>query len=196
MWPRYPHLAGTTSLAVYYYFGDGPPAEGLQDEGGFYRKVVSRFAVHPDQADHYLVEQDLVKQDLVKQGRAQAAAASGSSYSITVCDVSTTMAHPECEPQHIVRLSADYYKGDRSMRESGFDISFRFGAYGSATHHYASMCLNSLLYKAERDIEQISVLVGKASEAKVWKERAETRKDRIRQYLWDAERGFFFDYEF
>src|SRR5882762_10653540 len=132
MWTRDPHLAGATSLARYYDFGEGPPAEGLQDEGGFYRKVVSHFAVHPDQADHYLVEQDLVKQD-----RAQAAAATGSSYGITVCDVSTTMAHPECEPQHVVRLSADYYKGDRSMRESGFDISFRFGAYGSATHHYA-----------------------------------------------------------
>jgi alpha,alpha-trehalase len=201
MWTRDPHLAGSTGLARYYDFGDGPPAEGLQDESGFYRKVVSHFAVHPDQADHYLVEQDLVEQDLVKrdpvkQGRAQAAAASGSSYGITVCDVSTTMAHPECEPQHVVRLSADYYKGDRSMRESGFDISFRFGAYGSATHHYAPVCLNSLLYKTETDMDQISVSIGKASEAKAWRERAEARKRRMQQYLWDGDRGFFFDYDF
>ncbi len=191
MWTRDPHLAGPTGLARYYDFGDGPPAEGLQDEGGFYRKVVSHFMVHPDQADHYLVEQDLVKQET-----GQAAAGPGSSYGITVCDVSTTMAHPECEPEHVVRLSADYYKGDRSMRESGFDISFRFGAYGSATHHYAPVCLNSLLYKTETDMDQISVSIGKASEAKAWRARAEARKRRMQQYLWDGDRGFFFDYDF
>jgi len=106
------------------------------------------------------------------------------------------MAHPECEPAHVVRLSADYYKGDRSMRESGFDISFRFGAYGSATHHYAPVCLNSLLYKTETDMDQISVWIGKASEAKAWKARAEKRKSRMQQYLWDGDRGFFFDYDF
>lgn len=195
MWTRDPHLAGPTGLARYYDFGDGPPAEGLQDEGGFYRKVVSHFAVHPDQADHYLVKQDLVHPELVKQERGQAAAASGATYGITVCDLSTTMAHPDCEPQHVVRLSADYYKGDRSMRESGFDISFRFGAYGSATHHYAPVCLNSLLYKTETDMDQISVWVGKASEAKVWRARAEKRKSRMQQYLWDGDRGFFFDYD-
>src|SRR6202521_4977877 len=184
MWTRDPHLAGVTSLARYYDFGDGPPAEGLQDEGGFYRKVVSYFMVHPDQADHYLVEQE------------QAAAAPGASYGITVCDVATTMAHPACEPAHAARLSAVSYKGDRSMRESGFDISFRFGAYGSATHHYAPVCLNSLLYKTETDMAQISVSIGKESEAKAWRARAEARKGRIQQYLWDGDRGFFFDFDF
>jgi alpha,alpha-trehalase len=177
MWTRDPHLAGPTTLARYYDFGDGPPAEGLQDEGGFYRKVVSHFMVHPDQADHYLVE----------QGREQAAVGPGSSYGITVCDVSMTMARPECEPERVVRLSADYYKGDRSMRESGFDISFRFGPYGSATHHYAPVCLNSLLYKTERDMDQISVWIGKASEAKAWRARAEARKSRVQQYFWDGD---------
>ena len=186
MWTRDPHLAGSTDLARYYDFGDGPPAEGLQDEGGFYRDVASYFMVHPEQADHYLVEQ---KQGQADDGR-------GASYVIKVCDVEVTMAHPECAKERIVRLSADYYKGDRSMRESGFDISFRFGAYGSGTHHYAPMCLNSLLYKAERDIEKISGLIGKASETKLWSARAEARKGRIQKYLWDPERGFFFDYEF
>jgi alpha,alpha-trehalase len=106
------------------------------------------------------------------------------------------MARPECEPQRIIRLSADYYKGDRSMRESGFDISFRFGAYGAATHHYAPVCLNSLLYKTEKDLEHISELLGKRPEAKIWRERAEVRKQNMGQYLWDGERGLFVDYNF
>jgi len=186
MWTRDPHLAGSTGLARYYDFGEGPPAEGLQDEGGFYRKVVSHFTVHPEQADHYLVE----------QGRGQTAAVPESSFRIMVCDDSTTASHPQCEPEHVVRLSADYYKGDRSMRESGFDISFRFGAYGAATHHYAPVCLNSLLYKTETDIAQISEWLGKASETKVWRTRADVRKSRMQQLLWDGNSGLFFDYDF
>jgi alpha,alpha-trehalase len=184
LWTHDPHLAGSTGLARYYDFGEGPPAEGLQDEGGFYRKVISNFMVHPEQADHYLVEQD----------KGKAPAAPGSSYAITVCDVSVTMARGDCEPERVIRLSADYYKGDRSMRESGFDISFRFGAYGAATHHYAPDCLNSLLYKTEQDMAQISQWLGKSSEAANWKARAETRKKNIQQYLWDQQGGLFFDY--
>src|ERR1700693_432816 len=129
-------------------------------------------------------------------GEGPRAAALGSSYSITVCDVSTTMAHQECEPQRVVRLSADYYKGDRSMRKSGFDISFRFGAYGSATHHYAPVCLNSLLYKTEKDMEQISELLGRVDEAKKWRVRAKARQKSIQQYLWDSSRGLFLDFDF
>ena len=186
MWTRDPHLASSTGLARYFDFGDGPPAEGLQDEGGYYRDVVTYFMLHPDQANHYLVEQIAGKP----------AGGQGSSYSINACDVATTMARPECGTEHIVRLSADYYKGDRSMRESGFDISFRFGAYGSATHHYAPVCLNSLLYKIEKDMDQISVLIGKAPDAKVWRTRAVTRQSRMQQYLWNNESGFFVDYDF
>jgi alpha,alpha-trehalase len=186
MWAREPHLAGTIGLARYFDFGEGPPPEGLQDEGGFYRKVISHFMVHPEQADHYLVEQE----------KGKAGTAPGSSYSITVCDLALTMARPECEPARVIRLSADYYKGDRSMRESGFDISFRFGAYGAATHHYAPVCLNSLLYKTEKDMEQISELLGKRDQAKQWHARAEARKKSIDQYLWNSQQGLFFDYEF
>src|ERR1700754_1669159 len=104
------------------------------------------------------------------------------------------MGRPECGTEHIVRLSADYYRGDRSMRESGFDISFRFGAYGAGTHHYAPVCLNSLLYKTERDLEHISALLNKGAESISWRTRAASRQSLMQQYLWDAEQGFFFDY--
>ncbi len=186
MWTRAPQLAGSTGLARYYDFGDGPPPEGLQDEAGFYRKVIDYFMVHPEDADHYLVEKRVGKSE----------AAYGGSYTITVCDAALTKQRPECEPPRTVRLSADFYKGDRSMRESGFDISFRFGAYGSATHHYVPECLNSLLYKTEKDMQQISELLRKTSEAKTWEARAAVRKKRIDEYLWNQKRGLFFDYRF
>jgi alpha,alpha-trehalase len=186
MWTRDPHLAGQTGLSRYYDFGEGPPAEAVQDESGFYRKVAQYFFLHPAEADDYVVE--------TKDRTSQPVA--GSAYALQVCDVPLTMAHAECEKAKQFKLSADYYKGDRSMRESGFDVSFRFGPFGAATHHYAPVCLNSLLYKTEKDLEQISLWLGHADHAKKWNKRAEERKKLITHYLWNDEQGQFFDFNF
>jgi len=186
MWTHEPHLAGQTGLSRYYDFGDGPPPEAVKDETGFYRKVSEYFMLHPQEADEYVVES--------KAGPTQQVA--GSPYSLQVCDVPLTMEKPVCQPARQFKLSSDYYKGDRSMRESGFDVSFRFGAFGSATHHYAPVCLNSLLYKNEKDLEQISLWLGNNDDAKKWNKRAEERKKLITRYLWNNERGQFFDFNF
>lgn len=186
MWTRDPHLAGQTGLSRYYDFGEGPPAEAVQDESGFYRKVGQYFFLHPAQADDYVVEMT----------PSTSRPVAGSPYSLQVCDVPQTMARAECEKAKQFKLSADYYKGDRSMRESGFDVSFRFGPFGAATHHYAPVCLNSLLYKTEKDLEQISLWLGHAEDARKWNQRAEARKQLISRYLWNQEQGLFFDYNF
>jgi alpha,alpha-trehalase len=183
MWNREPHVAGSTGLSRYYDFGSGPAPEGLKDESGFYRKVAASALLHPDWGRNYLVEDN--RQPLV-----------GLQYSVQVCDVAKTMAKSECEPSQNISLDSDYYKGDRAMRESGFDVSSRFGPFGSATHHFAPVCLNSLLYKYETDMERISKTLGKTDEGKKWAQRAADRKEKIQQYLWDRERGFFVDYNF
>ncbi len=186
MWTRDPHLAGETGLSRYYDFGEGPPAEAVQDESGFYRKVAQYFFLHSALADSYVVETPAKSNEAV----------AGSPYSLQVCEVPLTMAPPGCEKSKPFKLSADYYKGDRSMRESGFDVSFRFGPFGSATHHYAPVCLNSLLYKNEKDLEQISLWLGHPEDAKKWSKRAAERKRLITQYLWNDEQGLFFDFDF
>ncbi len=61
MWTRDPHLAGRTGLSRYYDFGEGPPAEAVQDESGFYRKVAQYFFLHPAEADDYVVETEEVQ---------------------------------------------------------------------------------------------------------------------------------------
>jgi len=185
MWMRDPHVAGSTGLSSYYDFGQGPVPEGLQDESGHYRDVVSYFLNHPENADRDLVE--------VKAGTSNPDVI-GFSFGLQLCE--TTGAGSKCEPLKTLSLSRDFYKGDRSMRESGFDISFRFGPYGGQTHHYAPVCLNSLLYKTERDMQEMSRLLGKKEEAERWRQRAEDRKERINKYLWDGARGLFFDYNF
>jgi alpha,alpha-trehalase len=184
MWTRDPHLAGDTGLSRYYDFGNGPAPESLKDESGVYRKVADYFLLHSE-ARNYVAD--------LSKGKPEQPVA-GFQYSVQVCDVPLTMARPECNPARKVSLTADYYKGDRAMRESGFDISFRFGPYGAATHHYAPVCLNSLLYKTEKDLQQMSEILGRKDDAKRWQARAQERKDRIQKYLWDAQRGMFFDY--
>jgi alpha,alpha-trehalase len=189
MWTRDPHLAGDTGLSRYYDFGDGPPAEAVQDETGFYRKVAGYFFFHPGEADDYVTEWNPGSDQ-----KASIQPVAGSAYSVQVCDVPLTMARAECEKAKQFKLSADYYKGDRSMRESGFDVSFRFGPFGSATHHYAPVCLNSLLFKTEKDLAQISVWLGRSDDAKKWNKRAEDRKKLITRFLWNSEQGLFFDF--
>ncbi len=183
MWTREPHLAGNTGLARYYDFGEGPALEALQDEADIYRQVATYFLFHNGIPTYEGAAED------VPAGRA-----SGSAYSVRVCG--TAQSQSSCEPERLIKLKPDYYKGDRSMRESGFDISFRFGPYGAATHHYAPVCLNSLLFKTERDLEEMSRLLGKTSEAALWQKLAEARKLAMQQYLWDEGRGLFLDYNF
>jgi len=185
MWTHEPHLAGSIGLSRYYDFGSGPAAEGAQDEAGLHRKVAGYFVIHPELARTYVVARDV----------NQPAQTAGPEFSVQVCDAAQTMAHRGCDDVATVGLTADYYKGDRSMRESGFDISFRFEPYGAATHHFAPVCLNSLLYKTEKDLEEMSRLLGKTAEAEQWKQRAEQRKQQIDKYLWDDRRGLFFDYD-
>jgi alpha,alpha-trehalase len=101
-----------------------------------------------------------------------------------------------CTQVHELQLTPAFYKGDRSMRESGFDPSFRFGPYDADTQDYAPICLNSLLYKTETDLERMATLLHEPAEARHWKERAQARRAAINKYLWDPQHGLFFDYNF
>jgi alpha,alpha-trehalase len=184
MWNREPHLAGDTGLSRYFDFGKGPAEESLKDETGYYRKVTDYFLLHSE-GRNYIVD---------RTGGKNKEDAVGSEYTVQVCDVRRTMARPDCNPERRVSLSADYYKGDRADRESGFDITFRFGPYAAATHHIAPICLNSLLYKTERDLEHIAGMLHRIDEAKRWERLADERRERIQKYLWDAKRGLFTDY--
>jgi alpha,alpha-trehalase len=193
MWNRTPHLAGDTGLSRYFDFGNGPAPESLKDEAGTYRKAAEYFLLHPE-GRNYIVEMG-AGQVKASAGKAEPEVA-GPRFSMQVCDLATTITRPDCGPARMISLTADYYQGDRAMRESGFDISFRFGPYGAATQHYAPVCLNSLLYKTEKDLQQMSGILGRTEDAKRWQGRAEKRKELIQKYLWDAQRGMFFDYNF
>ncbi len=196
MWTQEPHFAGSTGLSRYFDSGNGPSPESVKDETGHYRDVAAFFLRHPELDDHDVVRKDVGKTE---------PQTFGAQYSVRVCDsghdASPKVAqaagqHADCETAEEIALSADFYKGDRSMRESGYDISFRFGPYGAGTQNYAPVCLNSLLYKTEKDLQQMSETLGKNEEAHKWARLADERKAIIDKYLWNEKAGMFFDYNF
>ena len=94
------------------------------------------------------------------------------------------------------RLTDRFYKGDRSMRESGFDPSNRFGPFSAAIIDYAPVCLNVLLYRMEQDAGRMNTLLGQSAAAAEWQARARRRRQLVDRYLWDSQAGLYFDYNF
>ena len=183
-WVHEPHLAGDTALSRYYAFGQGPAPEETRS---YYRSVVRYFLLHPDESGPYLTRAGEVR---------SSPGIIGPEFSVYVCDEGVKSLTDGCDDVERVGLTSEYYKGDRSVRESGFDISFRFGPFGAATQHYAAVGLNSLLYKVEKDLEWMSAKLGKKEESSQWAERAERRRAAVTKYLWNEERAMFFDYDF
>ncbi|MGI8958779.1 MAG: trehalase family glycosidase [Bryobacteraceae bacterium] len=93
-------------------------------------------------------------------------------------------------------LSMLFYKGDRSMRESGFDPSNRFGPFNIDIIHYDPVCLNSLLYLMEMQTADILHILGREADVNVWRKRAQDRAERVNRLMWDAKDGLYYDYDF
>ena len=183
MWTSGEKLAGNTGLSRFYDYGEGPVPEIATMHDPYYRDVF-RYLQASLQGKEYLGEPGKSTAKLI-----------GPSFTFEACEQDAS-APNSCQKSPVNQFTADYYKGDRAMRESGFDISFRFGDFSGSTHHYAPVCLNSLLYKEEIDMASISKLLGKTAEADQWTKRAQHRKELIDRYLWNAQAGMYFDYDF
>jgi alpha,alpha-trehalase len=104
----------------------------------------------------------------------------------------------------------EYFLHDRAVRESGHDTSYRLE---KRCANLATIDLNSLLYKYEKDIghaighifnDKLSIPAefcvgsmqpGQIESSSVWDRRAKRRKAAIDKYLWNAEKGMYFDYD-
>jgi alpha,alpha-trehalase len=179
MWTTAPHLAGNTGLSRYFDFGEGPVPEIRSNGDRYYRDIIGLTLTNPQNRSDYVKElKDSDKPEV------------GPAYTTQVCEEGA-----ECTALAHYALTADYYKGDRSMRESGFDISFRFGPYSGHTHHFAAVDLNSLLFKTENDLSRIDNMLNDKVSANKWRAAAEQRSTLMTKYFWDEQRGMFFDYD-
>ena len=183
LWTSEEHRAGDTGLARYYDFGEGPVPE-MEDNSTYYADVIRWLLEHKEAQTNYLVE-----------GPSMPGPADREKLTSASCDPAASAV---CARAHvgIYWLTRDFYKGDRAMRESGFDPSFRFGPFSGSTHHYADVGLNSLLYKYETDLAWMAGQLGKAAEAKQWSAAAQARRAAMDKYFWNADKGMYFDYDF
>ena len=171
LWTTAPHLAGNTGLSRYFDLGHGPVPE-MADDSTYYIDVIRWLKAHPDQTPAGYLE--------------PAGASPGRRCADKANCLQTSLDGEELTPQ--------FYVGDRAMRESGFDTSSRFGPFSGSTEDYAPVCLNSLLYKYERDVAKIETLLGNRSASTHWNHLAAVRKQRINSLMWDNAAGLFVDY--
>ncbi len=93
-----------------------------------------------------------------------------------------------------------FFENDRCVRESGHDTTYRWFVDGQercAAH--ATVDLNALLFKYELDLARLlesafGGRLGKHTSAQFC-ERAQLRAELIERYLWDEQRGAYFDYD-
>ncbi|MFT4848902.1 MAG: alpha,alpha-trehalase [Sediminicola sp.] len=94
-----------------------------------------------------------------------------------------------------------YFVHDRTVRESGHDTSYRIEG-NCANLNLVE--LNALLYKYEADFAEIIEsefdnsfqIDSKSYTSEYWLKLAAERKQLIDKYLWNAEKGMYFDYDF
>jgi alpha,alpha-trehalase len=183
-WTRREHLAGRTGLARYFDYGSGPVPE-MADDSTYYPDVIRFLVKYPSTAGAAFLVKGSEHPDSAEAARLKQ----------TSCDV---LASVVCMHAWFggYRLSGDFYEGDRAMRESGFDTSDRFGPFSGATHHYAPVCLNSMLYRYERDMAHMAHQLGLPQDALRWDRRANARAAAMQRYLWQPKAGVFADYDF
>lgn len=104
----------------------------------------------------------------------------------------------------------EYFLHDRAVRESGHDTSYRLE---KVCANLATIDLNSLLYKYEKDIAKAikrffgdklripeefcvgDMVPDHIETSSMWDRKAKRRKAAMDKYLWNAEKGMFFDYD-
>jgi alpha,alpha-trehalase len=181
-WLRSEHRAGDTGLARYFDYGSGPVLE--MRDARYLRQVIAWLLAHPERDRGYLLE-----------ASEHPGAEEAKRLKVVSCDVQVSEVCADAWASGH-RLSADYYLGDRAMRESGFDVNFHFGPFAGSTHHYAPVGLNSLLYRYELDLRDFATRLGKAEDAKRFERAAEARKAAIDKWLWHDEKGMYLDFDF
>lgn len=107
-------------------------------------------------------------------------------------DVETARASGR--PRHEV------YRDLRAGAESGWDFSSRWldDAHRLSTIRTTGILpvdLNSLLYRLERQIAELSAVKGQSACAAEFRQRAATRLAAIDRYLWNPQVGAYFDYD-
>lgn len=86
-----------------------------------------------------------------------------------------------------------YASHARAECESGWDFTPRFA---NRCEDFCPVDLNANLYFYERNISRFCRILEMPCEAKIWEKAAKKRKHLIQRYMYRAEDGFYYDYDF
>ncbi len=167
-WTSPPHLTPETGLSRYFDLGEGPADEVTASE----TDEVGR--------THY----DRILCEFRELAKLENTAAE------ELLGYPLELYYDRVQDQ----LTARFFVGDRSMRESGYDPSDRFGRFNIDVTRYNALDLNSLLFAFECDMGDLASLLGNQRDVAVWRERGSRRREAMNRWLWDAEKGLFCDY--
>jgi alpha,alpha-trehalase len=81
---------------------------------------------------------------------------------------------------------------DHSTRCDGMDLSRESGRW----QNFLPVCLNSILYAREKDLQWAAETMGDTADAEQWRERAATRAATMNELMWSEEYKFYYDYEY
>ncbi|MDD3181913.1 MAG: trehalase family glycosidase [Alphaproteobacteria bacterium] len=91
-------------------------------------------------------------------------------------------------------LTFEAVAGDRSVRESGFDLSSYMGYLGLETLDFNPVCLNTLLVIEMRQLAAFYHELGHEIMTVYWAEKADVLAARIQHYMWNEEAGMYFSF--
>lgn len=171
LWTSAPHLAGATGLSRYFDLGHGPVPE-MADDSTYYLDVIRWLQAHHFAQNAIYLRKADAEDGCRGKANCLATAADG------------------------LALTESFFAGDRAMRESGFDTSFRFGPFSGSTQEYAPVCLNSLLLRYEMELAGMSAWLGDRAGQLRWRAAANKRKTTMNRLMWDERAGMFMDYDF
>lgn len=92
------------------------------------------------------------------------------------------------DPEVLYRYGEAMY----AFAESGWDCTSRFGM---EPHQYNSVEQNCMLYGMEKNLAYIAAEID-SDESADWEEKAENRKQKMNDLLWNESAGIFADYNF
>ncbi len=88
------------------------------------------------------------------------------------------------------KTQLEWGKSMFALCECGWDCSSRFGF---TAHKTAPICLASLLYALEKNAAYFAEVLGKADDVKLWNNRAEARRQKVNELLWNDDLEVFDD---
>jgi alpha,alpha-trehalase len=94
------------------------------------------------------------------------------------------------------KLTSKFFRADRSVRESGFDISGQFGMFSYAINEFNPTSLNSLLYINLNVLSMGYAALGEDEKAEKWMKVRDELGKSINKHLWNEKEETYYSYNF